>query len=87
MSKITKSVMIPDELLMNKIYLTTEQKVMPDRDLAELYGVEKRAFNQAVKRNSERFPKDFMFTLNRKEWDTENIQNICLMYLVNKALL
>ena len=43
---------------------------MLDRDLAELYGVETEVFNQAVKRNNERFPKDFMFTLNKKEWES-----------------
>ena len=43
-------------------------KVMLDFDLAELYQVETRALNQAVKRNAERFPKDFMFQLNEHEW-------------------
>ena len=43
------------------------EKVMLDRDLAELYGVETRALNQTVSRNIERFPSDFMFTLNRDE--------------------
>lgn len=62
--------MIPDELLMNKIYLIREQKVMLDRDLAELYGVETKVFNQAIKRNIERFPKDFMFRLTKKEWES-----------------
>ena len=41
---------------------------MIDRDLAEMYGVETKVFNQSVKRNKERFPKDFMFTLTEKEW-------------------
>lgn len=45
----------------SKILLIRGQKVMLDSDLAELYGVEIRALNQAVKRNSERFPEDFMF--------------------------
>jgi len=70
MAKSIKSVMIPDELLMNKIYLIRNQKVMLDRDLAELYGVETKVFNQAVKRNAERFPKDFMFQLTKKEWES-----------------
>ncbi|MDD5687395.1 MAG: ORF6N domain-containing protein [Elusimicrobia bacterium] len=47
----------------NKIYFIRGQKVMIDRDLAELYGVATRVLNQAVRRNSERFPKDFMFEL------------------------
>ena len=42
---------------------------MLDRDLAEMYGVETRVLNQAVKRNAERFPEDFMFQLNLEEWD------------------
>jgi len=60
--------MIPDELVMNKIYLIRGQKVMLDRDLAELYGVETKVLNQAVKRNSDRFPTDFMFQLTEEEW-------------------
>ena len=44
------------------------QKVMLDRDLAQLYEVEIRVLNQAVKRNIERFPADFMFQLNAEEW-------------------
>lgn len=48
----------------NRIYIMREQKVMLDRDLAELYGVELKALNQAVKRNRSRFPSDFMFLLN-----------------------
>ena len=70
MTKSKKSAMIPDELLMSKIYLIRGQKVMLDSDLSALYGVETRAFNQAVKRNAERFPKDFMFRLTRKEWES-----------------
>jgi hypothetical protein len=62
--------MIPDELVMNKIYLIREQKVMLDFDLAALYGVETRVLNQAVKRNTDRFPGDFMFRLSKKEWES-----------------
>jgi hypothetical protein len=60
---------IPDEVLMNKIYLIQGQKVMLDRDLAELYGVETRVLNQAVKRNLRRFPIDFMFQMTREEME------------------
>jgi len=49
------------------IYLIRGQKIMLDRDLAELYGVETRALNQAVRRNAKRFPSDFMFPLTREE--------------------
>lgn len=73
---MTKSIAVPDEVVMNKIYLIRGQKVMLDRDLAELYGVETRALKQAVRRNDERFPVDFMFEMNRNEfeqWRKENI--------------
>jgi len=52
----------------NKIYEIRGQKIMLDFDLAELYEVETKVLNQAVKRNSERFPKDFMFRLTVEEW-------------------
>jgi len=55
--------------IQNVIYEIRGQKVMLDRDLADLYGVELKALNQAVKRNIERFPSDFMFRLRQREWD------------------
>lgn len=55
------------EMIENKIYLIRGQRVMLDRDLAELYEVETRVLNQAVRRNIERFPDDFMFALTRDE--------------------
>lgn len=55
------------ELIRSKIYEIRGQKVMLDRDLAEMYGVETRALNQAVKRNVDRFPEDFMFRLTDEE--------------------
>ena len=58
---------IPQELIEQKIFLIRGHKVMIDRDLAMLYGVETRVLNQAVRRNIERFPEDFMFSLTRKE--------------------
>ena len=58
---------IPVERIEKAIYMIRGRKVMLDRDLARLYGVETRVLNQAVKRNSERFPSDFMFALNRGE--------------------
>jgi hypothetical protein len=57
----------PIEVIERKIYLNRSQKVMLDRDLAQLYGVETRALNQAVRRNIARFPADFMFSLTREE--------------------
>ncbi|MEK6580978.1 MAG: ORF6N domain-containing protein [Nitrospirota bacterium] len=59
--------LIPVEIIEKKIYLIHGQKVMLDRDLAELYEVETRVLNQAVQRNIERFPEDFMFSLSREE--------------------
>ena len=58
-----------DELenIRSKIYEIRGQRVMLDFDLAEMYGVETRALNQAVKRNIERFPEDFMFQLTKGE--------------------
>ena len=70
MAKTGEPLMIPDELVINKIYFIRGQKVMLDRDLAELYGVETRILNQGVKRNSERFPEDFMFLLTKQEWES-----------------
>lgn len=56
-------------LIQNKIYEIRSMKVMLDRDLAEMYEVETRVLNQAVRRNSNRFPADFMFQLNEKEFE------------------
>ena len=56
------------ELIKHRIYEVRGLRVMLDRDLAELYGVETRALNQAVKRNIDRFPDDFLFRLNKNEW-------------------
>ena len=54
-------------LIENKIYEVRGTKVMLDFDLAELYGIETRTLKQAVRRNIERFPEDFMFTLTKEE--------------------
>lgn len=59
--------LLPDEKVINKIYMFRGQKVMLDKDLAELYGVETKVLNQAVKRNLGRFPPDFMFQLTADE--------------------
>lgn len=60
---------VPTERIENRILLLRGQRVMLDRDLAELYGVSTKVLNQAVKRNSERFPTDFMFVLTKSEKD------------------
>ncbi len=62
-----KEITVPDEVLMSKIYLIRGQKVMLDRDLALLYGVQTRRLKEQVRRNKDRFPGDFMFELTKEE--------------------
>ena len=62
-------IQLSEELISNKIYFIRNQKVMLDRDLAMLYGIETRVLKQAVKRNISRFPDDFMFELSQIEFD------------------
>ncbi|MCD4679356.1 MAG: ORF6N domain-containing protein [Bacteroidales bacterium] len=61
--------MLADEVIMSKIYFIRGQKVMLDRDLADLYGVETKVLKQAVKRNIDRFPEDFLFEMTKEELD------------------
>ncbi len=68
--------LIPVEVIEGKILLIRGQKVMMGTHLAELYGVETRVLNQAVKRNINRFPNDFMFQLNDFEADQLVSQNV-----------
>ncbi len=62
-----KLTIIPNEIISNKIYLIRNQKVMLDKDLAELYAVETKQLKRQVRRNIERFPEDFMFELTEIE--------------------
>ena len=66
--KTGKEIM-PQKIIMSKIYLIRGQKVMLDRDLAVLYGVQTKVLKQAVKRNASRFPADFMFEMNKREFE------------------
>ena len=66
----TQQTIVPVESIAPSILLLRGQKVILDADLARLYGVETRAFNQAVKRNLKRFPSDFMFQLTEEEFRT-----------------
>ncbi|WP_276360145.1 ORF6N domain-containing protein [Daejeonella sp. H1SJ63] len=66
---------IPDEILMSKIYVIREQKVMLDKDLAELYGVKAIRLREQVKRNKERFPENFMIQLSEEEVEVTISQN------------
>ncbi|PKN00585.1 MAG: hypothetical protein CVU78_00485 [Elusimicrobia bacterium HGW-Elusimicrobia-2] len=59
--------LVPVEIIASQIFLIRGQKVMLDRDLAELYGVDTAMLKRQVRRNKERFPDDFMFALNDKE--------------------
>ena len=65
-------------VIKNRIYEVRGQRVMLDRDLAELYNVETRRLNEAVKRNIERFPEDFMFRLDKGEWEFLRSQIVTL---------
>jgi len=64
-----ESALIPDERIMDKIFLIRDQKVMLDRDLAELYGLDTKVLKQQVRRNLNRFPDDFMFELTKEEFE------------------
>jgi S-adenosylmethionine synthetase len=78
---------IPDDTVINKIYFIRNQKVMIDRDLAMLYGVETKRLKEQVKRNIVRFPNDFMFVLSKEEFEnwrsqiaTSNSDKMSLRY-------
>ena len=72
------------EIIRNRIYEIRGQRVMLDRDLAALYGVETRALNQAVKRNIERFPEDFMFQLTKGETEILKSQIVMIESVDNE---
>ena len=65
----SSQMMIPDEIVMQKIYMIRGRNVMLDQDLAELYDVKTKRLNEQVKRNISRFPDDFLFQLNREEFN------------------
>ena len=67
-------VKIVEEVIMNKIYLIRGQKVMLDKDLAQLYGVETKRLKEQVRRNSDRFPSHFMFELTKEEAEISRSQ-------------
>jgi len=69
------SEIVPHEVIENKIFLIRGHKVMMDKDLAMLYGVDTGALNRSVKRNMDRFPNDFMFQLTQKEFENLICQN------------
>lgn len=67
---MTKEIIVPIQEVAQKILLIRGHRVMIDRDLAEMYGVSTKALNQAVKRNAERFPGDFMFQVTENELES-----------------
>ena len=71
-----KRELVPQEMIENRIFLIRGQKVMIDHDLASLYGVPTKVFNQAVRRNIRRFPDDFMFQLTPEETLALRSQNV-----------
>ena len=73
------------EVIKNKIYEIRGQRVMLDRDLAQLYGVETKVLNQAVRRNLERFPEDFMFELTKYEANLLEISSRSQIVTLNKG--
>jgi hypothetical protein len=81
----TDNLNISEEVILAKIFLFRGHKVMIDRDLAGLYGVETRTLNQAVRRNLKRFPEDFMFQLTAKEF--ENWKSQIVMSKNDKMIL
>jgi hypothetical protein len=74
MIKKENVLVVPDEVVMNKIYVIRNQKVMLDKDLADLYQVETKQLKRQVKRNIERFPEDFMFELTELEYENLRCQ-------------
>lgn len=71
-----EEITIPEEVIIRKIYLIRDTKVMIDRDLAELFRVETRVLKQAVRRNMNRFPEDFMFEMSKEELESWRSQNV-----------
>ncbi len=72
---MARHILVQDEFVISKIFLIRGKKVMFDNDLAELYGVTTGNLNKAVRRNSKRFPDDFMFRLKQKEFNNLMLQN------------
>ena len=68
MTKEELHMLVAEQKILNRIYVVRGEKVMLDRDLAELYGVETKRLKETVKRNIERFPRDFMFEMTVKEF-------------------
>lgn len=75
MAKKQLQAFVVEQKILSRIYVGRNQKIMLDEDLAEMYRVETRRLNEQVKRNINRFPKDFMFVLTEKEYENLKSQN------------
>jgi hypothetical protein len=75
MNKSIDKTLVPDQIVLEKIYYIRDQKVMLDSDLVVLYEVETKQLKRQVRRNIERFPKDFMFKLTPEEYEFSRSQN------------
>lgn len=75
MAKKELLALVIEQKILNRIYVVRGQKVMLDEDLAEMYNVQTKRLNEQVKRNINRFPKDFMFTLTEKDYENLKSQN------------
>ena len=80
MAESIQSIVVAEEAIISKIYLIRGQKVMIDRDLAELYGVETKRLKEQVNRNLNRFPAHFMFELTQEENENLRSQNATLTH-------
>ena len=69
MAKVNKSIVLADEAIISRIFVISGQRVIIDRDLAQLYGVETKQLKRQVRRNLSRFPADFMFQMSKKEFE------------------
>ena len=78
-----KKALVPAEVIVRKILFLRGEKVLLDRDLAELYGVETRALKQAVRRNRKRFPEDFMFELTKQEFEDWRSQFVISKFVIS----
>ena len=94
MVKKELQILVAEQKILNKIYVFRGEKVMLDQDLAIMYAVETKQLKRQVKRNIERFPKDFMFELTKKEFANMRaklapqigvVPGICQWLLLSKA--
>jgi hypothetical protein len=85
MAKKELQILVTEHKILNRIYFVGGEKIMLDKDLAELYNVETRVLNQSIKRNSKRFPKDFIFQLSEKEFKNLISQNVTSSLPAGKA--